>query len=521
VTHAHGPDEPEEPGPADADALLQAAFAGVDPAGLQELLRRLAAPGPAELAARAAELAARPQPPSRRRPRRAAAVTYRVRIDLSGTRPPVWRRLELSSGLFLDEVHDVIQAAFGWTDSHLHRFGSGPAYYGQETEYYLCPFEVEEGEPGIPEEQVRLDEVLRDHGETLFYNYDFGDDWQHVIRLEAVLPRREPAPRARCTAGRRPGPPEDCGGVEGYELIAAATDPGHPGQAGALAELRRRYGADLSPETFSITPFDVAAADATIAALSLRDEPFEGPVPEPLAELAAALRTTPVRRELRRLIGDALREPADVDAATAARMVRPYAWLLDRVGPAGITLTGAGYLPPADTAAAVTELALDAEWPGAGNREYHTRPVLDLRQTATRMGLLRKHRGRLLVTSRGQAVAGDPLALWWYLAERMPVRAADPGARQAGLLLLVTVATGCDGELDDTVARFLRDIGWASSDGTPLSGSLAARAAWDTRAVLRRLGAVRDEPGPYRPEQPTPDGARFARAALRTWPRGS
>jgi hypothetical protein len=128
VTPANGPDD-AEPGPLDADALLQAAFAGLDPAGLQELLRRLAAAGPA------GGPAERPPPPSRRRPRRADAVTYRVRVDLSGTRPPVWRRLELSSSLFLDEVHDVIQAAFGWTDSHLHRFGSGPAYYGKETEY--------------------------------------------------------------------------------------------------------------------------------------------------------------------------------------------------------------------------------------------------------------------------------------------------------------------------------------------------------------------------------------------------
>jgi hypothetical protein len=85
----------------------------------------------------------------------------------------------------------------------------------------------------------------------------------------------------------------------------------------------------------------------------------------------------------------------------------------------------------------------------------------------------------------------------------------------------VAVATRSADELDETVARFLRDIGWASSDGTPLSSSLAARAARDTKAVLRRLGGVRQEPGSYAPERPTPDGALFARAALQTWPRGS
>jgi len=66
--------------------------------------------------------------PSRRRPGRSEVVTYRVRVELEETSPPLWRQLELASDLYLDEVHDVIQAAFGWTDSHLHRFGSGPDY---------------------------------------------------------------------------------------------------------------------------------------------------------------------------------------------------------------------------------------------------------------------------------------------------------------------------------------------------------------------------------------------------------
>src|SRR5262245_23227896 len=95
------------------------------------------------------------QPPSRRRPRRTDLVTLRVRIDLVGTDPPVWRRLELASDLFLDDMHEIIQAAFGWTDSHLHGFGCGPTYYSPETEYYLCPFSVGEGDEGVPEEQVR------------------------------------------------------------------------------------------------------------------------------------------------------------------------------------------------------------------------------------------------------------------------------------------------------------------------------------------------------------------------------
>ncbi|MGH3275036.1 MAG: plasmid pRiA4b ORF-3 family protein, partial [Streptosporangiaceae bacterium] len=95
----------------------------------------------------------------------------------------------------------------------LHRFASGSSLYGGDAESYLCPFDVEEGAVGVPEERVRLDEVLSAVGDVLFYEYDFGDSWEHVIKLEAVLPRAASAPQAACTDGRRPGPPEDCGGA--------------------------------------------------------------------------------------------------------------------------------------------------------------------------------------------------------------------------------------------------------------------------------------------------------------------
>ncbi|HZC25434.1 MAG TPA: plasmid pRiA4b ORF-3 family protein, partial [Actinopolymorphaceae bacterium] len=162
----------------------------------------------------------RPRPPSRRRPPRSDVVTYQVRVNLAGTKPPLWRRLELASDLHLDQVHDIMQIAFGWTDSHLHKFGcGGPHPFSDETEDYLSPWEIEDGGVGVPEGEVRLDEVLVDAGDKLFYSYDYGDGWEHVVKLEAVRPRDERAPRAICTTGRRPGPAEDCGGVGGYELI--------------------------------------------------------------------------------------------------------------------------------------------------------------------------------------------------------------------------------------------------------------------------------------------------------------
>ena len=125
-------------------------------------------------------------------------VTYRLRIDLSGTEPPLWRQLEVASDLFLDELHWIIQVTFGWADHHRHEF------------------QVHDGTEGIPEEEVRLDQVLVRRGDKLFCAYDFGDGWAHLIKLEAVLPRPQSIPNARCLAGQRDGPAEDCGGVSRY-----------------------------------------------------------------------------------------------------------------------------------------------------------------------------------------------------------------------------------------------------------------------------------------------------------------
>jgi len=166
----------------------------------------------------------------------------------------------------------------------------------------------------------------------------------------------------------------------------------------------------------------------------------------------------------------------------------------------------------------MTALDLGEEWIGKGNREVQTMPVLHLRESATKMGLLRKHRGMLLATSVGKKLYDDPVRLWWHLAERMPPKSADRCETQAGLLLLAAIAAGVSGDLDALVAQLLGAIGWVRSDGTQLTGSAAAAAAWDTRTVLWRLGGFSADGHGSGPGKPTSEGTVFARAALCTWP---
>lgn len=368
----------------------------------------------------------------------------------------------------------------------------------------------------MPEEDVRLDEVLAKPGDKLFYLYDFGDDWMHVIKLEAERPRDDSDPRAVCIGGRRPGPSEDCGGVYGYELITGALDPARPEHAEAVADYARRYGEDANPGDYAPTPFDLEWINKTLA------DPSDGRpgLPGPLSELSDAIRYVAQRHLFEQMIEDAdLDAAVDIDSDTAARMVSPYSWLLDRVGADGIKLTGSGYLPPVHVEAAMAELGLDEEWIGKGNREIQTLPVLHLRESAQAMGLLRKHRGTLVLTRRGRAVRNNPLALWWQLAEQMPPASRDACETQAGLILLATLAARSTDDPDTTIAELLTAIGWMSSDGRPMTPLMAGQAAWNTQAALRRLGAFINEPGIHRrSEKPTPQGVTFARAALRTWP---
>jgi len=252
-------------------------------------------------------------------------------------------------------------------------------------------------------------------------------------------------------------------------------------------------------------------------------------LPAQVVELVDAFRNPLKQIELLYLLAQAgILEPVLIDAETAARMVRPYAWFLDRVGAEGIKLTSAGYLPPPDVEAAVAELGLAEEWYGKFNRESPTLPVLNLRESAMRLGLLRKYKGTLLATPRGRKLRDDPIALWSHLAQKLPAAKLARNETHASLLLLLllllllaAVAAGPLVGPDplEYVARMLNEVGWRNTDGTPIEHWQARHAAEDTHLALRRLGAlVQDWHNLSAPEQATRDGATFARAALLTWP---
>jgi len=162
---------------------------------------------------------------------------YQLKATIMGTKPPVWRRLLVPKATTLVRLHDILQAAFGWEDCHLHEFKIDGVRYGTDDGEGWGP-------PPRSERQARLGTVAAP-GTTFEYIYDFGDDWRHKVTVEKVLPAEKGAAYPTCTGGRRAGPPEDCGGVWGYtELLGVIGDPGHPEHESMLAWVGGGFDAD-------------------------------------------------------------------------------------------------------------------------------------------------------------------------------------------------------------------------------------------------------------------------------------
>lgn len=171
-----------------------------------------------------------------------SAATFRLKATLRGIRPPIWRSLRVPCTLTLGQLHQVLQIAFGWANSHLHQFRAGPECFGVK----------DPGDPWgadvIDERRVRLEQVAAMKSK-LVYDYDFGDGWEHDVVVEAVEPAMGGGADLACLDGRRACPPEDCGGPGGYAaLLRALANPKHPVSAPVLEWLQGSW----DPEHFDV-----------------------------------------------------------------------------------------------------------------------------------------------------------------------------------------------------------------------------------------------------------------------------
>ena len=172
---------------------------------------------------------------------RGPTSVHQLKITLTGIRPPIWRRLQVSSSINLRRLHDVIQAAMGWTQSHLYQFQVGDVEFGEPDDEF--------GMPIRSAKSTSLRKIAPEPGAVFSYEYDFGDSWQHRIEVEKVLPPEPGVRYPRCLTGKRACPPEDVGGIWGYaEFLQAIRDLKHPEHT----ELLEWAGGAFDPEAFDL-----------------------------------------------------------------------------------------------------------------------------------------------------------------------------------------------------------------------------------------------------------------------------
>jgi hypothetical protein len=135
-------------------------------------------------------------------------VIYQLRITLRGISPLIWRRLLVHSETSIADLHDILQLAMGRTDSHLHRF----LIHGKE---YGIAYDGGLGFADDPQ-QMRVADFRFRLRERFLYEYDFGDHWQHDIRVEQIVAADPKRTYPVCIGGKRAAPPEECGGAEVY-----------------------------------------------------------------------------------------------------------------------------------------------------------------------------------------------------------------------------------------------------------------------------------------------------------------
>ena len=168
---------------------------------------------------------------------------YQIKVTLRESLPAIWRRVQVRSDITLAKLHRILQRVMGWEDTHLHQFVIQDERYG-------APHKNDEGPRKMRDERKhKLGDMVPAEGSEFRYEYDFGDDWQHVLLIEKILSPQENVRYPLCLAGARACPPEDVGGISGYEnFLQAIRDSKQPEHDELLAWV----GGAFDPEEFDV-----------------------------------------------------------------------------------------------------------------------------------------------------------------------------------------------------------------------------------------------------------------------------
>ena len=273
-------------------------------------------------------------------------------------------------------------------------------------------------------------------------------------------------------------PPEDCGGIGGYDELATWVRSGYddaqlPANFDDAADARDWLPLDWDPDHFAVGEANAALAVASAEPIAVTSE---------LADLVEQLDRRGIR-SLRELLARPLsRAPTEVTDAEATRLTETYRVLLDIVAD-GVALTSAGYLPPKVVEQFAERAGITRWWIGKANREDLTPPVAAVRATARALGLVTVRKGRLAPTATGARVRQNPRALLDHIVRRLPLGSTNVD-RDAGWMALAVAGSGLPVEQwREQISDLLLALGWRADR----DGHLPPPAESPTLVVLEEL----------------------------------
>jgi len=319
---------------------------------------------------------------------------YQIKVSLIGAQPPIWRRLLIEPDTTFQDLHRIIQVAMGWQASHLHLFQAGDGRLIGD------PAEDFEGMMSFLDERaLSVSSVLSSEGQQLKYEYDFGDSWEHEVKLEKILTGEEAEPLPKCIKAVHQCPPEDVGGLYGfYEFLDAMDDAAHPEH---VAVREWCGGEQFDPDFVSLVQIneDLLERDALFSETAPEFAPhasdFLGLSPNQVHELLQSPLNCP---SVFKPLFNAEAVNRELDTAPVMRMAKA---LIDDMGDKGIRLTGKGNLPLKHVKAMIDAGGESIVFPMAGfSAARSEEDVLGVHLTRVLMeiaGYTKKEKGRLLL----------------------------------------------------------------------------------------------------------------------------
>jgi len=167
---------------------------------------------------------------------------YQFKVTLKDSKPPIWRRIQVPANITLHRLHLILQVVMGWGNYHLYGFRIKGQDFG-EPDPDGDEFDL------VNSHRTKLNKVSTKEKTQFMYDYDFGDNWEHIIVLEKILPVDSDMRYPICIKGKRACPPEDCGGIWGYyDLLEIMKKPKHK----EYKEMMEWVGGPFDPEEFDI-----------------------------------------------------------------------------------------------------------------------------------------------------------------------------------------------------------------------------------------------------------------------------